>query len=209
MENIKTVTLMELIEPQSPHISPAWKGVFHLRAPKSGGSEITCLGREFYPGLEVKFGGVNASTLRYYSEEYMLCILPPAAESDVVEVSCDCPTAETDPLEWRLLAHFRYRDDDEAHILMLALTYLNEKLTGQTEDAPDVVRKIFNLPVPENSREKGGLSSPDDAYWIQTSLSASASWNAELLLEEPIPISGTGMDVTSTYGSHIDSCATS
>ncbi|KAI1135897.1 hypothetical protein F5Y05DRAFT_164900 [Hypoxylon sp. FL0543] len=116
--------------------------------PKSGGVEVTILGRGFTnAGLEVMFGEQRAATTTYWGETSLVCLLPPSPTAGVVPVSIRQPgvtpqhsfTGNQQPL-------FRYVDDDENRLIRTALTVLGNKLGGKITDVADIARNIIYGP---------------------------------------------------------------
>ncbi|KAI8630869.1 hypothetical protein F5Y19DRAFT_463733 [Xylariaceae sp. FL1651] len=99
--------------------------------PKSGGVEITVLGRNFTnDGLEVYFGSQKATTTTYWGETSLVCLLPPSPVAGVV------PAIQQPSI-------FKYVDDNEQQLIRTALTFLATKLGGSVTDAADVARSIL------------------------------------------------------------------
>ncbi|KAI0156387.1 hypothetical protein GGR57DRAFT_80519 [Xylariaceae sp. FL1272] len=92
--------------------------------PKSGGVEITVLGRNFTnDGLEVYFGGSKATTTTYWGESSLVCLLPPSPSPGMVQVTIRHPT-KRHSMPHGAPATFTYSDDDEQELIRAALAVL-------------------------------------------------------------------------------------
>ncbi|KAI3327590.1 hypothetical protein HD806DRAFT_519651 [Xylariaceae sp. AK1471] len=109
--------------------------------PKSGGVEITVLGRNFTnDGLEVYFGSHKATTTTFWGETSLVCLLPPAPSAGVVPVTINQPgrrQAIQQP------AIFKYVDDNEEQLIRTALAVLGNKYGGGITDAAEIARSIL------------------------------------------------------------------
>ena len=135
---------------REPHIARIIPG----EGSKSGGIEVTCLGNGFYDGLEVLFGDAHATTT-FWHAACIVCILPPAAQAGIVQVRCNHNYLEMPPTQQ---TYFRYVDDDELQLMKLALTILNHKFTGRTEDAGEIARKTVGQPFSATSPQRAKMA---------------------------------------------------
>jgi hypothetical protein len=78
--------------PKSPPMAPVHQPRIHRLIPSSGpiigGIEVTVLGSNFHPSLQLNctFGDAMASSTQRWSDNTLVCILPPRATSGVVAV---------------------------------------------------------------------------------------------------------------------------
>jgi hypothetical protein len=78
--------------PEPPPLAPVHQPRIHRLIPSSGpiigGIEVTVLGSNFHPSLQLNctFGNVMASSTQRWSDNTLVCILPPRATSGVVAV---------------------------------------------------------------------------------------------------------------------------
>ena len=134
--DLKENTWLDL--PPSPEIIRIIPG----EGPKSGGIEVTFVGRGFYPGLSILFGDIHAPVSLHHSATCIVCILPPIPQACIVEVRCNHDYRELPPDR---KVYFKYFDNDEAQLIKLALTILHHKTTGEIEDAGAIARKMVDL----------------------------------------------------------------
>ncbi|KAI9834464.1 MAG: hypothetical protein M1826_002618 [Phylliscum demangeonii] len=118
--------------------------------PKSGGVEVSCVGRGFYQGLEVVFGDRLATTTTFWSESLLVCVLPPAAAAGEVFVRFQhefqpqgMPVDVGAFFAGPNFAVFRYVDEHEEQLMRTALSVLGHKLTGRMVDPADMAHKIL------------------------------------------------------------------
>ncbi|KAK7005762.1 protein MGA2 [Favolaschia claudopus] len=132
--------------------------------PTHGGTEVTILGANFHPSLQLDciFGDVVAGATQRWSDNTLVCILPPRPMPGVVEVwfnnfprSADS-TAPSSSL-------FTYSDDSDRALMELALQVVGLKMTGKIEDAKNVAMRIVGTVGDSSSMQTestaGGSSS--------------------------------------------------
>ena len=118
---------------------------------KSGGMEIICLGSGFCPGLEVMFGDSLATTTTYWGETTLVCLLPPAIQAGVVQVTFKHIYQQqlqtqrySSPHVPKQLAYFEYIDDDEEELMRQALAIVNSKVSGRA-DPREIAQRLINV----------------------------------------------------------------
>jgi hypothetical protein len=107
------------------------------QGPIYGGTEVSILGSGFYQGLCCVFGEQSAATL-YWSENTMVCLLPPASTPGPVVVSF-----KEQILEQSEICIFTYYDASDQALLELALQLVGMKSTGKLQDAKQVAMGII------------------------------------------------------------------
>ena len=129
-------------------VNPQRAPVIHKLTPgegsKSGGIEVTCLGSGFRQGLEVMFGGAQATTTTFWGESAIVCLVPPALEAGAVPVTFRHNYEHNLPSPSNKHALFRYVDDDEQELMKLAVSVINRKFNGTETDASNAARNIIN-----------------------------------------------------------------
>ncbi|KAJ7268708.1 hypothetical protein B0H12DRAFT_62597 [Mycena haematopus] len=110
--------------------------------PTHGGTEVTILGANFHPSLQLDciFGDVVAGSTQRWSDNTLVCILPPRASPGVVEVWFNNFTKLNDSSPSTSL--FTYSDDSDRALMELALQVVGLKMTGKIEDAKNVAMRI-------------------------------------------------------------------
>ncbi|KAJ7772668.1 hypothetical protein DFH07DRAFT_866218 [Mycena maculata] len=111
--------------------------------PTHGGTEVTILGANFHPSLQLDcvFGDVVAGSTQRWSDNTLVCILPPRATPGVVAVwfnnfpKVDDSTSSSTSL-------FTYSDESDRALMELALQVVGLKMTGKIEDAKNVAMRI-------------------------------------------------------------------
>ncbi|KAK6583683.1 hypothetical protein PZA11_003413 [Diplocarpon coronariae] len=143
------------------HRPPTIHKMIPNEGPKTGGTEVTCLGSGFCQGLEVMFGDIKATTTTFWGETSLVCLLPPSAFAGTVAVTFkhqhqqqQIQTYPAPPIP-KQQAFFKYVDDDELQIMRTALTVLGHKMTGKLEDVRDLARRIVG-----DGSSWGGPSGP-------------------------------------------------
>ncbi|CAA7261739.1 unnamed protein product [Cyclocybe aegerita] len=111
--------------------------------PTHGGIEVTVLGANFHPTVQLNcvFGGVTASSTQRWSENTLVCILPPRATAGVVAVWFEGFPKCEDQLNVPL-SLFTYSDESDRALMELALQVVGLKMTGKIEDAKNVAMRI-------------------------------------------------------------------
>ncbi|KAI0124615.1 hypothetical protein F4776DRAFT_665175 [Hypoxylon sp. NC0597] len=156
--------------------------------PKSGGVEVTILGRGFTnAGLEVMFGEQRAATTTYWGETSLVCLLPPSPTAGVVPVSIRQPGVPPQhPFTGNQQPLFRYVDDDENRLIRTALTVLGNKLGGKITDVADIARNIIYGPGNNGSwgPSPGGTQVPNANFsTLEQDLSESVELGLLRILE--------------------------
>jgi uncharacterized protein len=91
-EPLASAPLPFVFFPEPPPMAPVHQPRIHRLIPSSGpiigGIEVTVLGSNFHPSLQLNcnFGDVMASSTQRWSDNTLVCILPPRATSGVVAV---------------------------------------------------------------------------------------------------------------------------
>ncbi|KAL1680354.1 hypothetical protein EV122DRAFT_262382 [Schizophyllum commune] len=111
--------------------------------PTHGGIEVTVLGANFHANvaLHCVFGDVVASSTQRWSENTLVCILPPRATPGVVAVWIDGFPKADDPSVMPT-SLFTYSDESDRALMELALQVVGLKMTGKIEDAKNVAMRI-------------------------------------------------------------------
>ncbi|KAI0029971.1 hypothetical protein K488DRAFT_72546 [Vararia minispora EC-137] len=161
------------------------------QGPCSGGIEVTVLGANFPPGLQLDcvFGDVVASRTDRWSENTLVCLLPPRAVSGVVGVWFNGIPKEEDGSPPCL---FTYVDESERSLcayspcalqpvlmsllrMELALQVVGLKMTGKIEDAKSIAMRII---APENGN--GSSSSALTSSVTNNLAQLASSWSLDL-----------------------------
>lgn len=135
--------LQQLLVPQAQH--PTIQKIIPAQGPIRGGIEVTLLGFNFRPGLNVKFGLKNSLATHCWSESTMVTYLPPAAAPGQVLVSFE--TLEHVIPANQLLV-FTYTDDTDRQLIELALQIVGLKMNGKLEDAKNIAKRIVGSDDP-------------------------------------------------------------
>ena len=126
-------------------ISPA-------EGPKAGGIEITCLGSGFHQGLQVQFGDMTATVVTLWSETTLICVLPPAMRTGMVNVTLKnashlsglqngrypSPPLPVNPI------NFTYVTDEDDQLYRQAMALISQKQLGHVRNIRDFARNIVN-----------------------------------------------------------------
>ncbi|PPQ68038.1 hypothetical protein CVT25_014499 [Psilocybe cyanescens] len=111
--------------------------------PTYGGIEVTVLGANFHPTVQLNcvFGDVAASSTQRWSDNTLVCVLPPRAMPGVVAVWFEgFPKADEQTHTPPSL--FTYSDESDRALMELALQVVGLKMTGKIEDAKNVAMRI-------------------------------------------------------------------
>lgn len=105
-----------------------------------GGIEVTLLGSNFKPGLEVKFGSNISLATQCWSDSTIVTYLPPAPQAGPVLVTFD----SSDIAANNSVPHqiFTYTDDTDKQLIELALQIVGLKMNGKLEDAKNIAKRI-------------------------------------------------------------------
>ncbi|KAL4073911.1 hypothetical protein V8B97DRAFT_2021472 [Scleroderma yunnanense] len=126
--------------------------------PTHGGIEVTVLGENFHPAVQLNcvFGDVSASSTQRWSDNTLLCVLPPRATAGVVAVWFEGidKTREASPLPL-----FTYTDESDRALMELALQVVGLKMTGKIEDAKNVALRIVSTTGTEDPSPSSNPSS--------------------------------------------------
>ncbi|KAJ6625880.1 hypothetical protein B0H10DRAFT_2001193 [Mycena sp. CBHHK59/15] len=111
--------------------------------PTHGGTEVTILGANFHPSLQLDcvFGDVVAGSTQRWSDNTLVCILPPRATPGVVAVWFH-NLPKTDDSGNVPPSLFTYSDESDRALMELALQVVGLKMTGKIEDAKNVAMRI-------------------------------------------------------------------
>ncbi|GLB37660.1 putative ig-like, plexins, transcription factors [Lyophyllum shimeji] len=124
--------------------------------PTHGGIEVTVLGANFHPSLQLNciFGDVAASSTQRWSDNTLVCVLPPRATAGVVAVWFEGfpKTAEQTNAPPSL---FTYADESDRALMELALQVVGLKMTGKIEDAKNVAMRIVGGSDTSSSQNGG------------------------------------------------------
>lgn len=156
-----------------PAYAPAIQKVIPAEGPIRGGIEITLLGVNFRPGLQVKFGGTNALATHCWSESTIVTFLPPAASPGQVLVSFESEEGRADNS-----SVFTYTDDTDRQMIELALQIVGLKMNGKLEDARHIARRIVGTDLFDKA---GGSSEATDGNYKQNLAFGASSEEEELL----------------------------
>ncbi|EJD52416.1 hypothetical protein AURDEDRAFT_111130 [Auricularia subglabra TFB-10046 SS5] len=113
--------------------------------PTHGGIEITVLGANFTStSLACSFGGTRATSTQKWSDNTLVCILPPRATAGQVSVVVErlddgALSEEHDVTAGNV---FTYVDDSDRALMELALQVVGLKMTGKIEEAKNVALRI-------------------------------------------------------------------
>ncbi|KAG6813370.1 hypothetical protein H0H92_011636 [Tricholoma furcatifolium] len=123
--------------------------------PTHGGIEVTILGANFHPSFQLNciFGDVMASSTQRWSDNTLVCVLPPRATAGVVAVWFDgfpkmLEQTSAPP------SLFTYADESDRALMELALQVVGLKMTGKIEDAKNVAMRIVG--GTDNSEPQNG-----------------------------------------------------
>ncbi|KEI38036.1 uncharacterized protein L969DRAFT_18825 [Mixia osmundae IAM 14324] len=103
-----------------------------------GGIEVTILGQNFAPGMELFFGDMPAAPVQVWSSSTIICTLPPSPCAGPVLVSFRGAPATTG----REVKFFNYLDVTDRNLMELALQVVGLKMTGRIEEARNVALRI-------------------------------------------------------------------
>ncbi|OAX37411.1 hypothetical protein K503DRAFT_866903 [Rhizopogon vinicolor AM-OR11-026] len=135
--------------------------------PTHGGIEVTILGENFHPVVQLNcvFGDIPASSTQRWSDNTLVCILPPRAAPGVVAVWFDGFEKTNDP---SLPSLFTYTDESDRALMELALQVVGLKMTGKIEDAKNVAMRIVGNAASEDPPTS---SNADDTMQVAASSS--------------------------------------
>ncbi|KAG2180768.1 hypothetical protein INT44_003775, partial [Umbelopsis vinacea] len=113
--------------------------VIPAEGPVYGGVEVTILGSGFYEGVTCLFGENPAMPTHCWSQNTLVCILPPATNPGTVVVSLKEHPIVLDGQDVPL---FTYFDESDRALMELALQVVGLKTTGKLEDARQIAMRI-------------------------------------------------------------------
>ncbi|KAJ7346899.1 hypothetical protein DFH08DRAFT_937277 [Mycena albidolilacea] len=144
MQQVMPFVFFDAIQPSQSLTLPT--PTIHRLIPNSGpthgGTEVTILGANFHPSLQLDciFGDTVAGSTQRWSDNTLVCILPPRATPGVVEVWFNNFAKLNDSSNPSSL--FTYSDDSDRALMELALQVVGLKMTGKIEDAKNVAMRI-------------------------------------------------------------------
>ncbi|KAH8107797.1 hypothetical protein BXZ70DRAFT_912659 [Cristinia sonorae] len=146
--------------------------------PTYGGIEVTVLGANFHPAMQLNcvFGDLVSSSTQRWSENTLVCILPPSTSPGVVGVWFDGVEKQDDGTPPVL---FTYTDETDRALMELALQVVGLKMTGKIEDARNVAMRIVTTTGPEDS---AGSMETNNAMQLSAGPSTSSPLDARRLL---------------------------
>ncbi|KAI0732069.1 hypothetical protein C8Q72DRAFT_818819 [Fomitopsis betulina] len=126
--------------------------------PTFGGIEVTVLGANFHPSmqLDLLFGGAPSTSTQRWSDNTLVCLLPPRADPGIVTVwfkGMEKVEDDTPP------CLFTYTDETDRALMELALQVVGLKMTGKIEDARNVAMRIVGN---TNTEGADGATPPVD-----------------------------------------------
>lgn len=192
-EPLASAPLPFMFFPEPPSLTPVPQPRIHRLIPSSGpiigGIEVTILGSNFHPSLQLDclFGDVMASSTQRWSDNTLVCILPPRQTSGVVAVWFNGMQKDDDGTPPCL---FTYTDESDRALLVflsisfvltsylchwdirmeLALQVVGLKMTGRLEDAKSVAMRIVG---PANEDALSGSNAPNETQHVADSISLS------------------------------------
>ncbi|TCD67856.1 SPT3 Dosage dependent suppressor of Ty-induced promoter mutations-like protein [Steccherinum ochraceum] len=146
--------------------------------PTYGGIEVTVLGANFHPAMQLNcvFGDLVSSSTQRWSENTLVCILPPSTSPGVVGVWFDGVEKQDDGSPPVL---FTYTDETDRALMELALQVVGLKMTGKIEDARNVAMRIVTTTGPEDTP---GTMEPNNAMQLAAGPSTSTPADIRRLL---------------------------
>ncbi|KDQ21950.1 hypothetical protein BOTBODRAFT_183153 [Botryobasidium botryosum FD-172 SS1] len=109
--------------------------------PTHGGIEVTILGSNFLSTHQCVFGDTLATSTQLWSENTIVCILPPSASPGPVVVGFKgvpiCGGGASGSLQL-----FNYLDNSDRALMELALQVVGLKMTGRIEEAKSIAMRI-------------------------------------------------------------------
>ncbi|KAF5389401.1 hypothetical protein D9757_004262 [Collybiopsis confluens] len=144
--------------------------------PTHGGIEVTVLGANFHPTLQFNcvFGEMRASSTQRWSDNTLVCILPPRSTPGMVSVWFEGFPKDRPP------SFFTYADESDRALMELALRVVGLKMTGQLEDAKNVAMRIIG--AGEGSSDTLNASNGHGATGMNMQLSAARDLRSLMLL---------------------------
>ena len=129
--------------------------IIHIITPKegsrSGGTEVTLLGKGFHEGLQVMFGEIQATRTTCWSDTALHCLSPPAQHADIVCVTLRNIYHQTAVMPSSQTATFKYINDDEERLMKQALSLISRQYHGQNADTAVTARNVIQHLDPKSS----------------------------------------------------------
>ncbi|KAJ7072073.1 hypothetical protein C8F01DRAFT_1102388 [Mycena amicta] len=169
--------------------------------PTHGGTEVTILGANFHPSLQLDcvFGDVVAGSTHRWSDNTLVCILPPHAMPCVVPVwfnnfpKPDTSSNSSAPL-------FTYSDESDRALMELALQVVGLKMTGKIENAKNVAMRI----VGNVAGEASGMHTASVAGGSQTMQMATERGDFETRIIKLLSVLDIPLDLPSAKSISLD-----
>ncbi|KAI4161531.1 MAG: hypothetical protein LQ342_004815 [Letrouitia transgressa] len=131
-------SLSNVPEAVNPQMQPRILKMTPNKGPMAGGIEVTCLGRNLNPNLQIMFGDAVAMA-SFWGDSSIVCIAPPAVRPGAVPVTI----RSHPPLpSWEQL-QFIYIDTNEDELIRQTLELLNQKYTGHLANAGTIARAFL------------------------------------------------------------------
>ncbi|KAK0455038.1 hypothetical protein EV421DRAFT_1760988 [Armillaria borealis] len=147
-------------QPAPPLALPTIHRLVPNSGPTHGGIEVTILGANFHPSITLNciFGEVAASSTQRWSDNTLVCVLPPRAVAGVVAVWFEgFPKLEEHSNAPPPL--FTYSDESDRALMELALQVVGLKMTGKIEEAKNVAMRIVgNAGDPSDSQNGSNMT---------------------------------------------------
>ncbi|KZT29025.1 hypothetical protein NEOLEDRAFT_1128538 [Neolentinus lepideus HHB14362 ss-1] len=148
--------------------------------PTYGGVEVTVLGMNFHPSMQLNcvFGDSVASSTHRWSDNTLVCVLPPRVTAGVVAVWFD-GIEKDDSMPPTM---FTYVDESDRALMELALQVVGLKMTGKLEDAKNVAMRIVGSAGTDDSQNTPNSSVPMQVAALAALSHASAPRDLERLI---------------------------
>lgn len=152
--------------PVSSLPSPQIHRLIPSSGPTFGGIEVTVLGANFHQSMIINcvFGDTVASSTTRWSENTLVCMLPPRATSGVVPVTLEGIKMDSGTAP----ALFTYTNETDRSLMELALQVVGLKMTGKIEDAKDIAMRI----VGNSAQDPQGGSGPTSTQMMNLASNA-------------------------------------
>lgn len=167
---------------------PMIQKIIPAQGPIRGGIEVTLLGFNFRPGLNVKFGSKNSLATHCWSDTTMVTYLPPAAQPGQVLVSFES-LEHIIPANQQLI--FTYTDDTDRQLIELALQIVGLKMNGKLEDAKNIAKRIVGSDSQASSKGNtppqstvGGMNQASKEWYDSAHKTVEQLVKSELTTEE-------------------------
>ncbi|KZT72236.1 hypothetical protein DAEQUDRAFT_686657 [Daedalea quercina L-15889] len=146
--------------------------------PTFGGIEVTVLGANFHPSMQLNllFGGSMSTSTQRWSDNTLVCLLPPRADPGTVTVWFEGVEKTEDGIPPCL---FTYTDETDRALMELALQVVGLKMTGKIEDARNVAMRIVGNTNTEGA--DGTAPAVDSAMQLASGADVTPSFRRLLL----------------------------